>query len=197
VAHSERFGGVWLPTRHADVATIAHDTEHFSSEGVIVAPWKPENLAPVGYAPPITPDPPFHATARRILERGDQAEDAFLAGVLHDVGRLVLVSRRPALMAEALATARRNGTSLHEGEIAALGVSHAEVGAYLLGIWGMPLEIVDAVLLHHGTPRTDRQPTSIARTVYLADRLAHDPDASVESLRLAAVAKELAQSRND
>ena len=35
VAHTDRFGGTWLPTRHADVAAIAHDTEHFSSEGVI------------------------------------------------------------------------------------------------------------------------------------------------------------------
>jgi len=67
VAHSDRFGGVWLPTRHADVAAIAHDTEHFSSEGVIVSPWKPEGLAPAGYAPPITSDPPFHAIARRLL----------------------------------------------------------------------------------------------------------------------------------
>lgn len=67
VAHSERFGGVWLPTRHDDVAAIARDSEHFSSEGVIVTPWKPENLAPVGYAPPITSDPPFHASARRLL----------------------------------------------------------------------------------------------------------------------------------
>ena len=67
VAHSERFGGAWLPTRHADVAAIAHDTEHFSSEGVIVGEWKPEGLAPMGFAPPITSDPPFHATARRLL----------------------------------------------------------------------------------------------------------------------------------
>lgn len=67
VAHSDRFGGTWLPVRHADVTAIAHDTEHFSSEGVIVSEWRPENLAPVGYAPPITSDPPFHQTARRIL----------------------------------------------------------------------------------------------------------------------------------
>ena len=67
VAHSERFGGVWLPTRHEDVVGIAHDTEHFSSEGVIVSPFKPEGIAPIGYAPPITSDPPFHAHARRLL----------------------------------------------------------------------------------------------------------------------------------
>src|SRR5687767_9673883 len=60
VAHSERFGGTWLPTRLEDVAAIAHDTEHFSNEGVIVGPWKPEGMAPAGFAPPITSDPPFH-----------------------------------------------------------------------------------------------------------------------------------------
>jgi cytochrome P450 len=67
VAHSPRFGGTWLPTRHDDVSRIAHDTEHFSSEGVVVNEWKPEGIAPVGYAPPITSDPPFHSTARRLL----------------------------------------------------------------------------------------------------------------------------------
>jgi cytochrome P450 len=67
VAHSDRFGGVWLPTRHEDVVAIAHDTEHFSSEGVIVNDYKPEGLAPIGYAAPITSDPPFHAEARRLL----------------------------------------------------------------------------------------------------------------------------------
>jgi cytochrome P450 len=67
VAHSDAHGGVWLPTRHEDIATIAHDTEHFSSEGVIVNVFKPEGLAPMGYAPPITSDPPFHADARRLM----------------------------------------------------------------------------------------------------------------------------------
>jgi cytochrome P450 len=67
VAHSERFGGVWLPTRHRDVAAIAHDTEHFSSRGVIVSVFEPTDPAPVGYAPPITSDPPFHEIARRAL----------------------------------------------------------------------------------------------------------------------------------
>ena len=68
VAHSDAHGGVWLPVRHADVTAIAHDTEHFSSEGVIVNQFKPIGLAPMGYAPPITSDPPFHAGARRLLQ---------------------------------------------------------------------------------------------------------------------------------
>jgi cytochrome P450 len=67
VAHGDAHGGVWFPSRHADVTAIANDTERFTSEGVIVSIFKPENLAPMGYAPPITADPPFHAGSRRIL----------------------------------------------------------------------------------------------------------------------------------
>jgi cytochrome P450 len=68
VAHTDRYGGTWLPTRHDDVHAIAYDTEHFSSVGVVVANAKPEwESAPLGGAPPITSDPPVHNFARRIL----------------------------------------------------------------------------------------------------------------------------------
>jgi cytochrome P450 len=68
VAHSDRYGGVWLPTRHEDVAAIANDTEHFTSRTIIVTNHRPPmELAPQGIAPPISSDPPFHADARRIL----------------------------------------------------------------------------------------------------------------------------------
>lgn len=70
VAHSDRYGGTWLPVRHDDVSAIAYDTEHFSSRSVVVSEVRPgpEDLpAPIGLAPPITSDPPFHAVARRLL----------------------------------------------------------------------------------------------------------------------------------
>ena len=67
VAHTDRFGGTWLPTRHEDISAVAHDTEHFTSRGVIVSVFEPETPAPVGYAPPITSDPPFHQIARGLL----------------------------------------------------------------------------------------------------------------------------------
>ncbi len=67
VAHTDRFGGAWLPVRHQDVAAIANDTEHFTSEGVIVSDERPLITRPIGPAPPITSDPPFHAFARRLL----------------------------------------------------------------------------------------------------------------------------------
>jgi cytochrome P450 len=68
IAHTERFGGVWLPTRYEDVAEIAYDTERFSSRAIIVSNVKPPlALAPVGTAPPISSDPPFHHDARKLL----------------------------------------------------------------------------------------------------------------------------------
>ena len=70
VAHSDRYGGVWLPVTHEGVAAVAYDTEHFTSRAVVVSELRPNEFAPpapVGLAPPITSDPPFHALARRLL----------------------------------------------------------------------------------------------------------------------------------
>lgn len=70
VAHTDRYGGGWFPTTHEVVSAIANDTEHFTSRQVVVTKNKfPEFAppAPVGGAPPITSDPPFHQVARRLL----------------------------------------------------------------------------------------------------------------------------------
>src|SRR5262245_60614897 len=58
---------MWAPLTHALVHEVAYDTEHFTSNGVIVSNARPGIAAPVGPAPPITSDPPFHQIARRLL----------------------------------------------------------------------------------------------------------------------------------
>jgi cytochrome P450 len=68
IAHTNRFGGGWLPTRYDDVAAVAYDTEHFSSRAIIMSNFRPPlELAPVGGSPPISSDPPFHHDARKLL----------------------------------------------------------------------------------------------------------------------------------
>jgi cytochrome P450 len=68
IAHTERYGGAWLPTRHEDIAAIAYDTERFTSRSVVMSEFRPPlELAPAGIAPPISSDPPFHKGARRLL----------------------------------------------------------------------------------------------------------------------------------
>ena len=70
VAHSDRYGGMWVPLTHDTVNEVAYDTEHFTSRSVVVSVGRPGDLslpAPIGGAPPITSDPPFHNMARRLL----------------------------------------------------------------------------------------------------------------------------------
>ena len=70
VAHSDRYGGMWVPITHDTVHEIAYDTDHFTSRAVVVSVGRPGNLAmpaPIGGVPPISSDPPFHGMARRML----------------------------------------------------------------------------------------------------------------------------------
>jgi cytochrome P450 len=64
IAHTDRFGGVYLPTRYEDVRAVAYDTEHFSSRKTAVREVHPPNDRG---APPITSDPPRHRLARMVL----------------------------------------------------------------------------------------------------------------------------------
>lgn len=72
IARTERYGGVWLPLTHEMVHEIAYDTDRFTSRSPVVSQLKPSEIedsmpAPIGGAPPISSDPPFHAEARRLL----------------------------------------------------------------------------------------------------------------------------------
>ena len=70
VAHSDRYGGMWVPITHDTVHEVAYDTENFTSRNVVVSVGRPGDLAlpaPIGVAPPITSDPPFHTMARALL----------------------------------------------------------------------------------------------------------------------------------
>ncbi len=96
-------------------------------------------------------------------------EAAFTAGILHDVGKLVLAISFPELYRKSINTAFSQETPQWQAEAEVVGVSHAEIGAYLLGLWGLPCPIVEAVAWHH-QPRL-REPTdfSALSTVHIAN----------------------------
>ncbi|HEX3397842.1 MAG TPA: response regulator [Steroidobacteraceae bacterium] len=90
------------------------------------------------------------AAACKALAAGRASpDDAWLAGLLHDIGYWILVQECPKDLAKALELARAEGLPLLECERRVTGATHAEIGAYLLGLWGLPYAIVEAVALHH------------------------------------------------
>jgi|HubBroStandDraft_3_1064219.scaffolds.fasta_scaffold75720_2 HD-like signal output (HDOD) protein/CheY-like chemotaxis protein len=90
-----------------------------------------------------------------------RADEAFLAGVLHDVGKVVFATK---------AAAPPNVTT---DVVAQMEEHHAEVGAYLLGLWGFPNSIVEAVAFHHTPNRASEKGLGLSGIVHVADRLVH------------------------
>jgi putative nucleotidyltransferase with HDIG domain len=122
--------------------------------------------------------------AQRILANDrKQAEDAWAAGLLHDIGKLVLAAELPDHLAAAGALARDTGRPLWRAEYELYGISHAEVGAYLLGLWGLPYPIVDAVANHHMPERVQHPGLDVLTAVHVANALAHEcgPNGEAES----------------
>jgi putative nucleotidyltransferase with HDIG domain len=82
------------------------------------------------------------------------AESAFTAGLMHDLGKLVLASNFDEQYSGAQTLARQQQIPLWEVEKQIFGASHGEIGAYLLGLWGMPLDLVETAALHHNPSRS-------------------------------------------
>jgi HD-like signal output (HDOD) protein len=73
----------------------------------------------------------------------------FLAGFLHDIGKLILFSSLPDQYQEALQLAESRNISLHQAEYQIFNASHGDVGGYLLGLWGLPGAAVETAVFHH------------------------------------------------
>jgi HD-like signal output (HDOD) protein len=94
------------------------------------------------------------------------ADAAFLCGVLHDVGRLVFATRPPPV-APAQLNDWRSEITLN------MDTHHARVGGYLLGLWGFPEAIVEAVVWHHAPSKCGDSGLGLCGLVHLGDYLSH------------------------
>ena len=123
------------------------------------------------------------ALAGKLPLDSSMREFAVVAALLHDVGELVLAARMPDTMLASLKRAQERGCAQYEAEEEILGTSHAEIGAYLLGLWGIPHLAVEAIAHHHRPARIPHTAFDISIAVYVADQLT--PDKSTQDANAA------------
>jgi putative nucleotidyltransferase with HDIG domain len=121
------------------------------------------------------------AAAHRIaiaeqLDR-DVVAAAFLAGMLHDIGKLVLAMGLPEQYGKVLRQVRTGRPGeLQQLEMLELGASHTDVGAYLVGLWGLPNTIAEAIAYHEDPSQSRTATFGLPAIVHVADRLVYRPD---------------------
>ncbi|HPT44671.1 MAG TPA: response regulator [Candidatus Rifleibacterium sp.] len=98
-------------------------------------------------------------------------EEAFLAGMLHDVGKLLLLDH-PAYYHKVMKPlAGVSEKTFSDAEYRTFGTSHAEIGAYLLGLWGLSDQVVEAVACHHRPAQLQFESSVVLRATHLANAL--------------------------
>lgn len=113
--------------------------------------------------------------AHRLLDQESDGESALIAGLLQDVGQLIFAARAAQRFSLALSRSSREQIPLYDVELELFGSTHAEVGGYLLGLWGLAPEIVHAVT-HHLQPVDRARLFDPAAALYVANLLAANPD---------------------
>jgi HD-like signal output (HDOD) protein/CheY-like chemotaxis protein len=106
-----------------------------------------------------------------LLEKqtGDRPEQAYTAGLLHDLGILFLAAQSPEAFVAIREEAARGESSVWQIESRVLGVTHADLGGALLSLWGLPPRIVEGVTYHHGPTQSDYGGLCAVSTVHAAD----------------------------
>ena len=108
-----------------------------------------------------------------------------LAGLLHDIGYWVLAQECSVDLNTAVELALTTSIPLHQAETHVMGASHAEVGAYLLGLWGLPYPVIEAVAHHHHPQRVSQTTFDVLAALATADALVMPThDAKVFNLAL-------------
>ncbi len=106
------------------------------------------------------------------FRREANVERFFVAGILHDLGRLIICLKKSNLMREALRRAKENDQLLRKAELEVLGYDHTMVGAALIQEWKLPASLEEVVLCHHDPLEAGRYPVEAA-VIHLADIISH------------------------
>jgi len=111
------------------------------------------------------------AIASAESESNDLSEQAFITGLLHDVGKLLLFANKQNAYEQAILQAREENCPLQDKEHELFGACHGEVGAYLIGLWGLPGPVVEGLMFHHRLHHYPEPGLCPALIVHVADVL--------------------------
>jgi putative nucleotidyltransferase with HDIG domain len=101
-------------------------------------------------------------------------DNSFIAGLLHDCGKLILASNFREKYREIVITSNENCSPIWSVEEEALGISHAEVGAYLMELWGLPSSIIEALAFHHHPSTYGDNSFTPLTAVHIANAIEHE-----------------------
>ncbi len=98
-------------------------------------------------------------------------DEAFMAGMLHDIGKIVFISQLTEKYKTVIDSLADEKLNLNDAELKEFGAGHAEVGGYLLGLWGLPDSIIEAVFFHHRPAESMESEFGIISVVHAANAL--------------------------
>ncbi|MFP4580632.1 MAG: HDOD domain-containing protein [Candidatus Sumerlaeia bacterium] len=113
----------------------------------------------------------------------EMVEESFISGMLHDIGQLALVTAMPDVYGMVVKISKEKNIQLSLLEQHQLGATHAEVGAYLLGLWGLPESLAEVVLFHHHPGNSHKTAFLPMTAVHIADAIAHRLDAEKRKVK--------------
>ena len=94
---------------------------------------------------------------------------SLMAGMFHDLGKLILVTNFQEPYQKILVEARETGQNLWDLENDLFGTSHAEIGAYLMGLWGLEYPVIEAIAYHHCPGKSLSKSTGLLTAVHFGD----------------------------
>jgi HD-like signal output (HDOD) protein len=100
--------------------------------------------------------------------------NTMMAGLLHDLGKLILATNFEKPYRQVLAAAQGTGKNLLDLEYEAFGTSHAEIGAYLMGLWRLDNATIEAIAFHHLPARSMTQNMGLLTAVHVANALDYE-----------------------
>ncbi|MGB9771658.1 MAG: HDOD domain-containing protein [Candidatus Kapaibacteriota bacterium] len=134
----------------------------------------------------------YHLAEKHLTSKSE-IDSAYTAGVLHDVGKFVLLNTY-TYPQNVMLLAEQKAMDNLEAENEIYQCTHAEIGAYLLGLWGFPITIVEAVAYHHQPSKLKKSSLNFSTILHIADFLYYTPNLDVPHIQEIGLEKDLIEA---